>query len=193
MKKRALISVSDKSGVLDFAKELAGLGYEILSTGGTYSALAAGGVAAIEVSAVTQFPECLDGRVKTLHPAIHAGILAVRSNREHMLKLEELGIGTIDIVAINLYPFEQTIQKPGVDLAEAIENIDIGGPAMIRAAAKNYRDVAVVIDPNNYEKVIGEIKNHGNISLECRFHLAQKVFEHTARYDALIAQYLRDI
>ncbi|MCL2838031.1 MAG: bifunctional phosphoribosylaminoimidazolecarboxamide formyltransferase/IMP cyclohydrolase [Oscillospiraceae bacterium] len=192
MKKRALISVSDKNGVLEFAKELESLGYEILSTGGTYSALVAGGVAAIEVSSVTEFPECLDGRVKTLHPAIHAGILAIRSNDKHMSKLYELGIDTIDIVAINLYPFKETILKPGVELAEAIENIDIGGPTMLRAAAKNYQDVAVVIDPSDYGKIIDELKNSGEISLKSKFFLSYKVFEHTAHYDTLIAKYLRN-
>ena len=192
MKKRALISVSDKSGALEFAQALEGLGYEILSTGGTFRALAAGGVAAIEVSAVTQFPECLGGRVKTLHPAIHAGILALRSNAEHMLKLEELDINTIDIVAINLYPFEATIQKPGVSLAEAIENIDIGGPAMIRSAAKNHQDVTVVIDPADYETIAAQLKHSGEISAETKACLACKAFEHTARYDALIAKYLKE-
>jgi len=190
MKKRALISVSDKTGVLEFARQLEKLGYEILSTGGTYTALTAGGVAAIEVSSITKFPECLDGRVKTLHPAIHAGILAIRSNSEHMSTLDELGIGTIDIVVINLYPFAQTIQKPDVELAEAIENIDIGGPTMLRAAAKNYQDVAVVVDPSDYEKIIEELKNGGEIIAQTKFRLAYKVFSHTAHYDALIANYL---
>jgi len=193
MKKRALISVSDKNGVMEFAKHLESLGYEILSTGGTYKTLKEGGVSAIEVSSITKFPECLDGRVKTLHPAIHAGILAIRSNAEHMSKLEELGIDTIDIVAINLYPFKETILKqPKVGLGEAIENIDIGGPTMLRAAAKNYQDVAVVIDPSDYDAIVAELKNSGSISMDTKFCLCYKVFEHTAHYDALIANYLRE-
>ena len=147
MKKQALISVSDKTGVCEFAAGLAALGYEILSTGGTATALKNAGIAVTNVSDVTGFPECLDGRVKTLHPKIHAGILAMRSNPEHVATLEQLGIDPIDVIAINLYPFKATIQKPGVSLEEAVENIDIGGPTMIRAAAKNYPDVAVVVDP----------------------------------------------
>jgi len=190
MKKRALLSVSDKSGVLEFAQQLESLGFEILSTGGTFKTLTDGGVAAIEVSSITEFPECLDGRVKTLHPAIHAGILAIRSNVEHMSTLENLGIDTIDIVAINLYPFKQTILKSDVQLAEAIENIDIGGPTMLRAAAKNYQDVAVVIDPSDYSKIIAELNNGGEISAPTKFRLAHKVFSHTAHYDTLIADYL---
>ena len=192
LKKRALISVFDKSGVMEFAKALERLGYEILSTGGTFRMLAAGGVAATEVSAVTQFPEVLDGRVKTLHPVIHAGILAVRSNTAHMAKLEALGIDTIDIVALNLYPFAQTIEKPGATLAEAIENIDIGGPAMMRSAAKNFQDVAVVTDPVDYKTIIAQLENSGEINAETKLRLAYKGFAHTAQYDALIAQYLKE-
>ncbi len=190
--KRALISVSDKTGIVEFAKELEGLGYEILSTGGTYKVLNENGVKAVEVSDVTGFPECLDGRVKTLHPKIHAGILAMRSNDEHMKQIEELGVEPIDVVAINLYPFKQTILKDNVTLEEAIENIDIGGPTMIRAAAKNYQDVAVIIDPSDYSKVIDELKNNGEVSKTTKFKLAYKVFEHTSHYDTLIAKYLRD-
>ena len=191
MKKRAVISVSDKTGVTEFAAELAGLGFEIVSTGGTAKAIRGAGVDVTGVSDVTGFPECLDGRVKTLHPKIHAGILAMRGNPEHMRQIEELGVTPIDIVAINLYPFKQTILKPDVTLAEAIENIDIGGPTMIRAAAKNWQDVAVVVDPADYGAVIAELKASGGVSRETKFRLAGKVFEHTAQYDALIAGYLR--
>ena len=191
MKKRALISVSDKSGVVDFAKELVGLGFEIISTGGTKAALEKAGVKTISISDITGFPECLDGRVKTLHPAVHAGLLAMRSNAEHMAQLEKLGINTIDIVAVNLYPFKETISKDGVDFAEAIENIDIGGPTMIRAAAKNYQDVAVIVNPEDYETVVNELKANGEVSLAAEKLLSYKVFEHTSVYDTLIATYLR--
>lgn len=191
MKKRALISVSDKSGVVDFAKELVGLGFEIISTGGTKAALEKAGVKTISISDITGFPECLDGRVKTLHPAVHAGLLAMRSNAEHMAQLEKLGINTIDIVAVNLYPFKETISKDGVDFAEAIENIDIGGPTMIRAAAKNYQDVAVIVNPEDYETVVNELKANGGVSLATKKLLSYKVFEHTSVYDTLIATYLR--
>ncbi|MBQ4515952.1 MAG: bifunctional phosphoribosylaminoimidazolecarboxamide formyltransferase/IMP cyclohydrolase [Clostridia bacterium] len=191
MAKRALISVSDKSGVVEFAKGLVDLGFEIISTGGTAKALTEAGLNVIAVSDITGFPECLDGRVKTLHPKIHAGILAMRSNEEHMEQIKELGVDTIDVVAINLYPFKETIMKDGVTLAEAIENIDIGGPTMIRAAAKNYQDVAVVVDPADYQKVIDEYKANGEVSKDTKFELAYKVFEHTASYDTLISTYLR--
>lgn len=193
MAKRALLSVSDKTGIVDFAKQLAELGFEIISTGGTKRALAEAGVAVVGVSEITGFPECLDGRVKTLHPKIHAGILAMRSNEEHMSQLSELGVDTIDVVAINLYPFKQTIMKDGVQLEEAIENIDIGGPTMIRAAAKNYQDVAVVVDPSDYKTVIDEYKANGEVSQDTKFMLAYKVFEHTASYDTLISTYLRRV
>ena len=191
MKKRALISVSDKTGIVDFAKRLAKLGYEIISTGGTYRVLKEAGLELMQIDELTGFPECLDGRVKTLHPVVHAGILAMRDNKAHMDKLEELGINTIDIVAVNLYPFKQTILKEGTELAEAIENIDIGGPTMIRAAAKNYRDVAVVVNPEDYETVLSELENNGEVSLKTKLYLCYSVFEHTAAYDALITQYLR--
>ena len=191
MKKRALISVSDKTGVVDFARELVNLGFEIVSTGGTKKAIADAGIDVIGVSEITGFPECLDGRVKTLHPKIHAGVLAIRDNSEHMKQLEELGVDTIDVVAINLYPFKQTILKEGTTLEEAIENIDIGGPTMIRAAAKNNQDVAVIVDPADYSKVIDELKANGEVSRDTKFLLAYKVFEHTAHYDTLIATYLR--
>ena len=192
MKKRAILSVFDKTGVTDFAKELEGLGYEIVSTGGTAKAIREAGVKVTGVSEITGFPECLGGRVKTLHPKIHAGILAMRSNPEHMKQIEELGVTPIDVVAINLYPFRQTIQRPGVTLEDAIENIDIGGPTMIRAAAKNWQDVAVVVDPADYETVIDELKKNGEVSRETKFMLAGKVFETTAQYDAMIAAYLRE-
>ena len=190
MKKRALISVSDKAGVVDFARGLVDLGYEVVSTGGTAKALEEAGVPVTGVSRITGFPECLDGRVKTLHPALHAGILAMRSNPEHMRQLKELNIGTIDVVAINLYPFKQTILKEGVSREEAIENIDIGGPTMIRAAAKNWQDVAVIVDPADYPVVLEQLKA-GQLSLDFKFELSGKVFEHTAAYDSLIASYMR--
>jgi len=190
--KRAFISLSDKTGIEAFAKGLVEAGYGLISTGGTEKALKSAGLPVINVSDVTGFPECLDGRVKTLHPKIHAGILAMRSNPEHMRQIEELGIHTIDIVVVNLYPFKQTISKEGVSLEEAIENIDIGGPSMLRAAAKNWQDVAVVTDSADYEKVLQEIKENGEVSRETKFALCAKVFEHTAAYDALIASYLQE-
>ncbi len=190
-KKRALISVSDKTGVAEFARGLAKLGYEIISTGGTAKALAQAGIENTEVSQITGFPECLDGRVKTLHPMIHAGILAMRGNPSHMAQIQELGVVPIDVVAINLYPFKETILKEGVTLEEAVENIDIGGPTMIRAAAKNWQDVAVVVDPKDYPRILEHLEQEGTLSRELKFRLAAKVFEHTAAYDALIANYLR--
>ncbi|MDD4564046.1 MAG: bifunctional phosphoribosylaminoimidazolecarboxamide formyltransferase/IMP cyclohydrolase [Eubacteriales bacterium] len=188
---RALISVSDKTGVLGFAKELKKLGVNIISTGGTAAKLKEAGVDVIGISEVTDFPECLDGRVKTLHPAVHGGILAMRDNPDHMKQLENLKIETIDIVAINLYPFKETILKPSVKLEDAIENIDIGGPTMLRSAAKNHRDVVVICDPGDYSVVISEIKEKGEVSYETKYRLALKVFRHTAAYDAMIADYLR--
>jgi len=188
---RALISVSDKTGITRFAKELEQLGVEIISTGGTFKKLKEEGVKAVEVADITGFPECLDGRVKTLHPAIHAGVLAMRSNPEHMKQLEDLGIDTIDIVCVNLYPFKETMLKDDVTRSEAVENIDIGGPTMLRAAAKNYQDVAVVIDPDDYEVILAQLKNDKKISLDTKFYLMQKVFAHTAGYDAMIADYLK--
>jgi len=190
-KKRALLSVFDKTGVVEFARALGELGYELVSTGGTKRELEAAGIAVTGVSEVTGFPECLDGRVKTLHPMIHAGILAMRQNPHHMRQVEELGVGLIDIVAINLYPFKQTIQRPGVELEEAVENIDIGGPTMLRAAAKNWQDVAVLVDPADYGAVLDQLRR-GGVTREEKFRLAGKVFEHTAAYDTLIARYLRE-
>lgn len=191
MIKRALISVSNKEGIVEFAKELKNLNIEILSTGGTAKLLRGAGIEVKDVSQITGFPECLDGRVKTLHPAVHGGILAIRNNKEHIKTLKNLNIQTIDLVVINLYPFKETISKEDVKLEEAIENIDIGGPAMLRAAAKNHNDVTVIIDPEDYDTIIEEIKNTGNTGMETRYNLALKVFEHTAHYDGLIADYLR--
>ncbi len=188
MKKRALVSVSDKTGVVEFCKELVACGFEIISTGGTAKALKAAGLEVIGISEITGFPECLDGRVKTLHPNVHAGLLAMRSNAEHMAQLKKLNINTIDVVCVNLYPFKATLAK-GADFAECVENIDIGGPTMIRAAAKNYQDVAVIVDPKDYEKVIGELKE-GGVTLETKKYLQYKVFAHTAVYDSLISNYL---
>lgn len=189
MIKRALLSVSDKAGLTELARELHELGIELISTGGTAATIAAAGLPVKSVSDITGFPECLDGRVKTLHPRIHGGILAIRDNQEHMDKLAELDIETIDLIVINLYPFKATIQKPGVSFEECIENIDIGGPSMLRAAAKNHNDVTVLTDPADYKQVIDEIKTSGNTAQETRFYLARKVFEQTAAYDALIAAY----
>lgn len=188
---RALISVSDKTGIVEFAKELVSLGVEIISTGGTYNKLKEAGVPAMEVSELTGFPECLDGRVKTLHPVIHAGLLAMRSNEDHMKQLSYLNIETIDMVVVNLYPFKATILKEGVTRAEAVENIDIGGPTMLRSAAKNYQDVTVVVDPRDYEKVLTELREKKEVPLETKFFLMQKVFMHTSNYDTMIADYLK--
>ncbi|MHB8132556.1 MAG: bifunctional phosphoribosylaminoimidazolecarboxamide formyltransferase/IMP cyclohydrolase [Mobilitalea sp.] len=188
---RALISVSDKTGIVEFAKELVSLGIEIISTGGTYGKLKESGVPAIEISELTGFPECLDGRVKTLHPTVHAGLLAMRSNPSHMKQLADLKIETIDVVVVNLYPFKATILKDNVERHEAVENIDIGGPTMLRSAAKNYQDVAVVVDPRDYEKVLTELKENKEVSLDTKFYLMQKVFMHTSSYDTMIADYLK--
>lgn len=188
---RALISVSDKTGIVDVAKQLVELGVEIISTGGTYKKLKEEGVPAVEISEITGFPECLDGRVKTLHPKVHAGLLAMRSNEEHMKQLKELEVDTIDFVFVNLYPFKETILKDGVTRADAVENIDIGGPTMLRSAAKNYQDVTVVVDPSDYEKVLTELREEGEVSLDTKFYLMHKVFMHTSNYDTMIAAYLK--
>lgn len=190
--KRALISVFDKSGLVPFASELAAQGVEILSTGGTKRALEEAGLAVTSVSDVTGFPEILDGRVKTLHPNIHSGLLAIRDNEKHVQQLNKHDIQPIDLVVVNLYPFKETISKPGVTFEEAIENIDIGGPSMLRAAAKNHNDVTVVVDPVDYETVLVEMKEAGGTKKETRKKLAAKVFRHTAAYDALIAGYLNE-
>jgi phosphoribosylaminoimidazolecarboxamide formyltransferase/IMP cyclohydrolase len=189
--KRALISVTDKSGIVEFAKALSGFGVDILSTGGTAKVLRESGVRVTDVSEYTGFPEMLDGRVKTLHPKIHGGLLGVRSNPEHVRVMKEHGIENIDLVAINLYPFKQTISKPGCTLEDAIENIDIGGPAMLRSAAKNNDSVTVIIDPADYKVVLDEIRSKGEVSKATNFRLAVKVFETTSAYDGMIAEYLK--
>ncbi len=189
---RALISVSDKTGIVEFAQELNALGVEIVSTGGTATALTNAGIPVIGISDVTGFPECLDGRVKTLDPHIHAGILAMRSNAEHMKQIAELEVTPIDLVVVNLYPFKATILKEGVKLHEAIENIDIGGPTMLRSAAKNYQDVSVIIDPADYAVVLEQLKENGKVDEKTNFYLSSKVFEHTSSYDTMIANYMRE-
>ena len=185
----ALLSVSDKHGVVELARALAALGVRLLSTGGTAKLLAEAGLAVTEVAALTGFPEMLDGRVKTLHPRIHGGLLARRDRPEHMAALAEHGIATIDLLIVNLYPFAQATARPDCTLEDAIENIDIGGPAMLRAAAKNWADVAVVIDPADYAQVLAELKA-GGIRRSTKFMLAKKVFAHTAAYDGMIGNYL---
>lgn len=191
--KRAIISVSDKTGIVEFAKELETLGFEIVSTGGTYKKLKDEGVNPIKVDDITDFPECLGGRVKTLHPKIHGGILAERDNNKHLQEINDLGIIPIDLVVVNLYPFKETILKENITLKDAIENIDIGGPTMLRAAAKNYKHVLAVTDPVDYDIIIKELKENDNeASDELKLNLAVKVFEHTAHYDALINSYLKE-
>ncbi|WP_223596060.1 bifunctional phosphoribosylaminoimidazolecarboxamide formyltransferase/IMP cyclohydrolase [Neobacillus bataviensis] len=192
-KKRALISVSDKSGVSEFARELDRLGFEIISTGGTKKMLQEQGIPVFGVSDVTGFPEILEGRVKTLNPYIHGGLLAKHDEKDHQKQLDEHGITPIQLVCVNLYPFQQTIEKPDVTVADAIENIDIGGPTMLRASAKNHQYVTVVVDPVDYDKVLTELKADGSTKLETRRKLAAKVFRHTAAYDALIAEYMTDL
>ncbi len=187
---RALISVSNKNGILDFARSIAGLGIEILSTGGTAKMLRDAGVAVKDVSEFTGFPEMLDGRVKTLHPKVHGGLLGRRNNPEHVKQMKQYGIEPIDLVVVNLYPFEQTVAKPDCTLEDAIENIDIGGPTMLRSAAKNYTDVAVVVSPRDYGRVLEEIRKTGEVSLKTRFELCRTVFLHTARYDSAISAWL---
>lgn len=188
---RALISVSDKRGLAAFAKALSSMNVEIISTGGTYNALKAEGLNVRSVSEVTGFPEILDGRVKTLHPLIHGGLLAVADNGDHLRQLEELGIEPIDMVVVNLYPFEQTIAREGTTLEEAIEQIDIGGPTMLRAAAKNFRHKVVIANPDRYDTVIAEMQaNHCTVSDATCFELAKEVFRHTAAYDSAISRYL---
>jgi phosphoribosylaminoimidazolecarboxamide formyltransferase/IMP cyclohydrolase len=188
----ALISVSDKSGVEEFAKGLAEAGVKVISTGGTARKISGAGVKVTEIEELTGFPECLDGRVKTLHPKVHAGILAERGKKSHMEKLKELGIEPVDLVVVNLYPFKETISKEGVKIEDAVENIDIGGPTMVRAAAKNYKDVAVVVNPARYGSVISEIKESGGLGEETRKVLCKEAFEHTAAYDSLVSSYLRE-
>jgi phosphoribosylaminoimidazolecarboxamide formyltransferase/IMP cyclohydrolase len=190
MARRALLSVSDKTGLVEFAQALVRGGYELISTGGTAGALRAAGLAVSDISDVTGFPEMLDGRVKTLHPKVHGGLLFLRDNPEHQAQAQAHDIAPIDLVVVNLYPFEQTIAKPDVTLEHAIENIDIGGPSMLRSAAKNYRSVTVITDPGDYKIVAEEIAAHGDTTLPTRERLAAKVFRTTGYYDALIANYL---
>ncbi len=189
MNKRALISVSDKEGLVPFVQELTNLGFEIISTGGTKTVLEEAGLQPIGIEAITEFPEMMDGRVKTLHPRVHGGLLGRRDLPSHMEAMAEHGILPIDLVVVNLYPFKETISKPDVTEADAIENIDIGGPSMLRSAAKNHASVTVVVDPKDYDWVLTELKE-GNTTLASRKKLAAKVFRHTAAYDALIGEYL---
>jgi phosphoribosylaminoimidazolecarboxamide formyltransferase/IMP cyclohydrolase len=187
--KRAVISVSDKEGVVEFARELVSMGVEIISTGGTKKAFNEAGIAAVDISDITGFPEMLDGRVKTLHPKVHGGLLALRENAEHMATIEKHGIKTIDMVVINLYPFKQVIKKPGISIEDVIENIDIGGPSMIRSGAKNAQSVAVLTDKADYAKVLSEMKS-GGITPETLNYLRVKAYKTTADYDAYISNYL---
>ena len=188
---RALFSVSDKTGVVEFAKELVGLGWEIIATGGTMKLLQDSGLEVINISEVTGFPEICDGRVKTLHPKVHGGLLGRRDLDSHIAQLKENGIEFIDMVCVNLYPFKQTIAKPDVTMEDAIENIDIGGPSMLRSAAKNWSAVTVVCNPENYAKIIAEIKETGNTTKETRLQLSAEAYTHTAEYDMMIAAYMR--
>ena len=192
-KKRALISVTDKSGIVQLAQELVNLGFEILSTGGTAKALQSAGIPVTEVSAYTGFPEIMDGRVKTLQPKIHGGLLGRRNDPKHREQMKSLGIEPIDLLVVNLYAFEKTVAKPGCTLEEAIENIDIGGPALLRAAAKNFQDVTVMTDPTDYPKVLEELKSNGMTSKATRFYLAKKVYALTHHYDGAITRYLADV
>lgn len=187
---RAIISLTDKSGIEGFATELADLGIELLSTGGTAKKLRDAGLTVMDVSEFTGFPEMLDGRVKTLHPKVHGGILNQRANEDHKQQCVEHGLKNIDLIAVNLYSFEKTIADPNCSLADAIENIDIGGPTMLRAAAKNFHDVTVIVDPADYPLVVEEIKALGNTTLKTRFNLMRKVFALTSKYDTAISNWL---
>ena len=190
--KRALVSVSDKTNLVPFVSSLVELGYEIISTGGTKKALEAAGIKTIGISEVTDFPEIMDGRVKTLHPKVHGALLCVRDNPDHVRQIEELGIQYIDLVCVNLYPFKETVQKPGVSHEEIIENIDIGGPRHWRSASKKYKFIPVLCDPSDYDAVVKELRENGETSLTTREYLAAKVFRHTASYDTMIASYLTE-
>ena len=190
---RALISLTDKSGVEEFCRQLRDLGIEILSTGGTAKKIREAGVEVKDVAEFTKFPEMLDGRVKTLHPKVHGGILNQRDNSEHNRQCEEFGIENIDLVAVNLYAFEKTVADPNCSLADAIENIDIGGPTLLRASAKNFQDVTVIVDPADYELVLEEIRSGGNTTLKTRFYLATKVFALTSQYDTAISEWLDEV
>ena len=191
--KRALISVYNKENLIGFVKGLIDLGWEIISTGGTARALKAEGIDVIEIEEITNFPEILDGRVKTLNPYIHGGLLYKRDEEDHVKTLKELNINSIDMVVNNLYPFEETVKDKNSTEEEIIENIDIGGPSMIRAAAKNYKFVSVIVDPEDYERVLDELNTKGDVTLETREYLACKVFNYTAYYDALIANYFNKL
>ncbi len=190
--KRALLSVSDKRGIVEFGKGLAAMGVDIISTGGTMKALRDAGVPVTAVQDVTGFPEMMDGRVKTLHPKIHGAILAMRDHESHVQAMKDHGITPIDLVVVNLYPFRETIAKPDVTLADAIENIDIGGPCMVRAAAKNNKFVAIVTNPDMYGEITELLKKDGELSDAYRLNLARLAFTHTAEYDAAIAAYLTE-
>ncbi|MCR0293225.1 bifunctional phosphoribosylaminoimidazolecarboxamide formyltransferase/IMP cyclohydrolase [[Clostridium] innocuum] len=190
--KRALVSVSDKTNLVPFVSSLVELGYEIISTGGTKKALEAAGIKTIGISEVTDFPEIMDGRVKTQHPKVHGALLCVRDNPDHVRQIEELGIQYIDLVCVNLYPFKETVQKPGVSHEEIIENIDIGGPSMLRSASKNYKFIPVLCDPSDYDAIVKELRENGETYLTTREYLAAKVFRHTASYDTMIASYLTE-
>ena len=190
--KRALVSVSDKTGIIEFAKGLIAAGYEVISTGGTFKVLQEAQVPVIAIDEVTHFPEMLDGRVKTLHPNIHGGLLAKRDEPTHMAALAAHDIQTIDLVCVNLYPFKETIQKPGITEAQAVEQIDIGGPSMVRSAAKNFKSVYVVVDQQDYAQVLEHVVDEGQAAVDYRRYLAAKAFRHTAAYDSLIAGYLTE-
>ena len=191
---RAIISVTDKTGVVELAKGLVDMGVEVVSTGGTARVIREAGVQVKDVSELTGFPEMMDGRVKTLHPKVHGGILALRDNTVHRQQMEDYGILPIDMVIVNLYAFEKTVAKEGVGLDEAIENIDIGGPTLLRSSAKNFRYVTVIVDPSDYSKILGEMKtNEGSTNLATRFELAKKVFDTTNTYDRAITTYLEGI
>jgi len=189
--KKALISLSDKTGIAGFAMELADMGVELISTGGTAKALRDAGLMVMDVSEHTGFPEMLDGRVKTLHPKIHGGLLGLRGSREHVETMKKYEIEPIDMVVVNLYPFKETISRPDCSFEDAIENIDIGGPAMLRSAAKNFQSVTVITDPADYSTVLSEMKNSGGeVSYKTNMYLANKVYTATSEYDAMIADYL---
>ena len=189
---RAIISVTDKTGIVDFARALSKFGVEILSTGGTARTLRESGVSVTDISDYTGFPEMMDGRVKTLHPKVHGGLLGLRDNLEHVKMMGEQGIKPIDLVVVNLYQFEKTVAREGVTLEEAIENIDIGGPSMLRSSAKNFKYVTVIVDPADYQVVLKEMEaSGGETTLETRFRLAKKVFQLTHLYDGAISQYLK--
>ncbi|VAW32864.1 IMP cyclohydrolase / Phosphoribosylaminoimidazolecarboxamide formyltransferase [hydrothermal vent metagenome] len=190
---RAIISLTDKSGIEDFARQLKELGVEILSTGGTAKKMREHGIEVKDVADFTGFPEMLDGRVKTLHPKVHGGILAQRDNPEHQAQMRQYDLQPIDLIAVNLYAFDKAVADPSCTLANAIENIDIGGPTMLRAAAKNYHDVTVIVDPADYPQVIAEMKSTGNTTLKTRFYLARKVFALTSHYDTAISEWLSKV